>query len=318
MIGFSWGLALLGLVLIPALLWWYARSILRPGGGIAMHTDLEFLQSLKPARFARNRDLGALFFTLALGLGVVALARPNAPVPVLDNRTTVMMAVDVSGSMRNNDIAPSRFEAMQKAAKEFARKLPAGINLGLVSFAGTAAVNVQPTLERQPILDAIDGMFMSRGTAIGAGLRESISVLPGRTTDEKATKPLETNPPPAIVVLLTDGRNNRDVDPIQMAQLAKTQQVRVYTIGLGTLASNQSGNYFQGFDPTVLQEMARITDGQYFEATSASKLEQAYSKLGSSLGWTVKRGEVTHVVAACAGVLLFLALLIGERSRRVV
>jgi Ca-activated chloride channel family protein len=318
MIGFSWGLALLGLVLVPVLLVFYARALSRSGGGVAVHPDLEFLRSLKPSRFARGRDLGAVFFTLALALGVVALARPTAPLPVLDNRTTVMMAVDVSGSMRNNDIEPSRFVAMQTAAKDFARKLPPEINLGLVSFAGTAALNVAPSLERQPILDAIDGLFMARGTAIGAGLREAITVLPGRTVDEKATKPLEENPPPAIVVLLTDGRNNRDVDPLEMARLAKVQQVRVYTIGLGTMESNASGSSFLGFDPTVLQEMAKITDGTYFEARSATQLGSAYAALGSRLGWTVKRGEVTHVVAACAGVLLLLALLIGERSRRVV
>ena len=138
-----------------------------------------------------------------------------------------MIAVDVSGSMRNDDIKPSRFIAMQNAVRGFIKQLPSDLKVGLVSFAGTAALNVSPTTERRGLLDAVDAMFMARGTAIGAGLREAIAALPARTVLGNATKPLDSNPPPAIVVLLTDGRNNRDPDPIEMAALAKAQQVKV-------------------------------------------------------------------------------------------
>jgi Ca-activated chloride channel homolog len=161
-------------------------------------------------------------------------------------------------------------------------------------------------------------MYMARGTAIGAGLRESVAALPARTVDDDATKPLEPDPPPAVVVLLTDGRNNREPDPLEMAALAKSQQVRVYTIGLGTQESNESGNSFQGFDPEVLQQIARTTGGEYFEARSAGQLGSVYNALGSKLGWTFKPGEVTHVVAAFAGLLLLISMIFGERNRRVI
>ena len=317
-VNFIWGAWLFGIALVPLALWWYARSVTRPAESVVYHPDAEFIASLKPALLSRRRDLPALLFVATLALSLVALARPIAPLPQLDQRTTVMIAVDVSGSMRNDDIKPSRFIAMQSAVRGFVKQLPSDLKVGLVSFAGTAALNVSPTLERQGLLDAVDAMFMARGTAIGAGLRESIAALPARTVLDNATKPLELNPPPAVVVLLTDGRNNRDPDPLAMATLAKTQQVKVYTIGLGTLESNQSGEYYRGFDPQVLKDMARITGGEYFAASSAAQLGAVYTKLGSNLGWTFKPSEVTHVVATAAGLLLFSAMVFGERNRRVV
>ena len=318
MVDFIWGAWLLGIALVPLALWWYAKSVRKPAEAVVYHPDAEFIASLKPARLSRRRDLPALLFAGALALSLLALARPVAPLPQLDNRTTVMIAVDVSGSMRNDDIKPSRFIAMQSAVRTFIKQLPSGLKVGLVSFAGTAALNVPPTNERQGLLDAVDAMFMARGTAIGAGLRESIAALPARTVLENAIKPLEANPPPAIVVLLTDGRNNRDPDPLAMAALAKTQQVKVYTIGLGTLASNQSGELYRGFDPQILKDMARITGGEYFAASSAGQLQSVYSKLSSNLGWTFKPSEVTHVVATAAGLLLLTAMVFGERNRRVI
>ncbi len=315
---FIWGAWLLGIALVPLALWWYARNITKPAEAVVHHPDAEFIASLEPAFVSHKRDLPALLFAVALALSLVAVARPVAPLPQLDNRTTVMIAVDVSGSMRNDDIKPSRFLAMQDAVRKFVKQLPSDLKVGLVSFAGTAALNVPPTFDRQGLLDAIDAMFMSRGTAIGAGLRESIAALPARTILENAGKPLEPNPPPAIVVLLTDGRNNREPDPIRIAALAKTQQVKVYTIGLGTLESNQSGETYRGFDPQVLKDMARITGGEYFAASSAGQLGAVYSKLGSNLGWTFKPSEVTHVVATAAGLLLLVAMVFGERNRRVV
>ena len=318
MVNFIWGAWLLALALVPLALWWYLKSVTKPAEAVVYHPDAEFIASLNPKPLSRRRDLPAILFVATLALSLVALARPTAPLPQLDNRTTVMIAVDVSGSMRNDDIKPSRFIAMQSAVRGFVKQLPSDLSVGLVSFAGTAALNVPPTIDRQGLLDAVDAMFMARGTAIGAGLREAIAALPARTILEKATKPLEVNPPPAVVVLLTDGRNNRDPDPLEMAALAKAQQVKVYTIGLGTLESNQSGEIYRGFDPKVLQDMAQITGGEYFAASSAGQLSAVYTKLGSNLGWTFKPSEVTHVVATAAGLLLLTAMVFGERNRRVI
>jgi Ca-activated chloride channel homolog len=317
MFGFLWQLCLLALVLIPLLVWWYVRNIRRPGGGVAFNTDVAFFRSLQAPRFVRQRDIPTVLFVLALASSMVALARPTAPTPMLDNRTTIILALDISGSMRNTDITPSRFVAAQEAARAFVKQLPSDLQLGLVTFAGSAMVNVSPGTERKALLEAIDSLYMFRGTAIGAGIRESLGVLPGRSL-EPSKKKLDPNAPRAIIVLMTDGRNNREPDPLEMAALAKQNLVPVYTIGLGTQSEANNSNPFAGFDPETLISIAQMTGGKYFEAKSAEQLHDVFRKLGSSLGWVLRPGEVTHLVATLAGLLLFLSIVVSEANRRVI
>ncbi|MFN3266904.1 MAG: VWA domain-containing protein [Deinococcales bacterium] len=316
---FSWAWLLLGLLLLPILAFIYLRVQSRPAEGVVLHPDAEFLRQIAQKPFSKGRDLPTFLFLLAFGFGIVALARPHAPVPVPDNRTTIILTLDVSLSMDARDILPTRFSAAQEAARVFIKQLPKGTKVGLVSFAGYAAVNILPTDEHGEVLKAIDELSLGRGTAIGAGIRESVGSLPGRSVDGQ-TK-LEKNPPPVAVVLLTDGRNNREPDPIEMATLAKEQQVKVYTVGLGTqqgMITLESGGFLVGFDPETLKQIAQITGGQYFEARSAGQLEAVYKSLGRSIGWTTRLGEVTHLAAALAGIFLFISLAAGELNRRVV
>jgi Ca-activated chloride channel homolog len=317
MIGFIWQLCLLVLVLVPLLVWWYYRNIGQRGGGIAYHPDSVFFLNLQTPRFAQRRDIPAALFVLAVVLSMVALARPTAPLPVLDNRTTIILALDVSGSMRNGDIEPSRFVAAQEAARAFVKQLPGDIQLGLVTFAGSAQLVVSPGTERKEMLDAIDLLSMFRGTAIGAGIRESLSALPGRSLEPTKQK-IDPNAPRAIVVLMTDGRNNREPDPLEMARLAKQNGVKVFTIGLGTQSQSSNDNPFGGFDPETLKGIAQTTGGKYFEAKSAKQLHEVFSGLGSSLGWIFRPSEVTHVIALLAGLLLLLSIVFSERYRRVI
>ncbi len=319
---FTWIWWLLALIVIPIFAWLYLRNQVRPAESVVYHPDAEFLERIAQkgrTRFSRGRDLPALLFLLALGFSVVALARPNAPIPVPDNKTTIILALDVSLSMDAKDIVPTRFQAAQEAARVFIRQLPKGTKIGLVSFAGYAAVNVAPTTNLDEVLQAIDELSLGRGTAIGAGIRESVSALPGRNADGQ-TK-LEKNPPPVAVVLLTDGRNNREPDPLEMATIARDQQVKVYTVGLGTETGSinlENGGFRVGFDPETLKAIAQTTGGQYFEARSAGQLTAVYKSLGRSIGWTTRLGEVTHLAAALAGLLLCISLATGELNRRVV
>jgi Ca-activated chloride channel homolog len=316
---FTWTWLLLALLLLPVLAFVYFRVQSRPAESVVLHPDAEFLAQLSKRRFSKGRDLPTLLFLLAFGFGIVALARPNAPVPVPDNRTTIVLAIDVSLSMDAKDIAPTRFVAAQEAARVFIKQLPKGTKIGLVSFAGYAAVNILPTAEHSEVLKVIDDLSLGRGTAIGAGIRESVGALPGRSNDGQ-TKP-EKNPPPVAVVLLTDGRNNREPDPIEMAAIARDQQVKVYTVGLGTQEGSinlENGGFRVGFDPETLKQIAQTTGGQYFEARSAGQLEAVYKSLGRSIGWTTRPGEVTHLAAALAGIFLFISLAAGELNRRVV
>jgi Ca-activated chloride channel family protein len=307
---------LLALLLVPLLVVVYLRFQARPAEAVVYHPDAEFLGQVARRRFALRRDLPMLLYLLAVGLGVTALARPTAPVPVPDNRTTVMLSLDVSLSMEADDIKPTRFRAAQEAARVFVKQLPPGTKVGLVSFAGYAAVNVTPTADHAEVLKAIDELSLGRGTAIGAGLIEGLRALPDRAGEE-----LPKNPAPAAMVLMTDGRSNRPPDPIESAAEARAKQVPVYTVGLGTENGfiNFEGNQQMvvGFDAETLQTIASTTGGRYFEARSAGQLNSVFKGLGRSIGWTTKPGEVTGIVASAAGVLLLLSLVTGELSRRV-
>jgi Ca-activated chloride channel homolog len=316
---FLWPVQLVLLVIVPFLMWWYWRDQKLPAESVVFHPDLEFLKSVSTPTFSRNRDIPAILYLLALGLGIFALARPTAALPVPDNKTTIMLALDVSLSMRADDIKPSRFEAAQDAARIFIKQLPAGTKIGLVSFSGYAAVNVEPTADHSAVLDAIDQLSLGRGTAIGAGLQTATQALPERAENAKIVRGQRL--PPAAIVLLTDGRNNRPPEPLEIAAEVRNKDVKVYTVGLGTDAGSidfQGGGMMVGFDPEILKTIADTTGGKYFEARSSGQLNSIYQGLGRSIGWSTKPGEITGIFAALAGILLLSSIVWSERSRRIV
>ena len=314
---FTWPWALLALLMLPLLVWLYLRGLGRPAQLAALHPDLQLLAQASARPRPLRRHLPALLYLLALTLALLALARPNAPLPLPDNRTTIMLAIDVSQSMNATDILPDRISAAQRAARSFLRALPDGLPVGLATFAGYSVLNTPPTTDHAQVLDAVDGFNLARGTAIGSGLLEALHALPGHA--ENAPKNAGT-PPPAAIVLLSDGRNNRGIDPLEAAAQVKAAGVKVYTVGLGTEASNaldgQGGWYGLGFDADTLKAIAKTTGGRYYEAGSAGRLDSIYRELGRSLGWTLKPREVSGFVAALAGLLLLGSLAAGERLNR--
>lgn len=316
---FLWPFQLVLLVIVPFLIWWYWRDQKLPAESVVFHPDLEFLKSVSTPTFSVNRDIPAILYLLALGLGIFALARPTAALPVPDNKTTIMLAIDVSLSMRADDIKPSRFEAAQDAARIFIKQLPAGTKIGLVSFSGYAAVNVEATSDHSVVLDAIDQLSLGRGTAIGAGLQLATQALPERGENAKIVRGQRL--PPAAIVLLTDGRNNRPPEPLEIAAEVRNKDVKVYTVGLGTDTGSidfQGGGMMVGFDPEILKNIADTTGGKYFEARSSGQLNSIYQGLGRSIGWSTKPGEITGIFAALAGILLLSSIAWSERSRRIV
>jgi Ca-activated chloride channel homolog len=318
-VAFLWPFALLGLLILPVAVWLYRRNLERHSESVVLHPDFEVLAKAGSKGSGFTRFIPAILFIDALAVGILGLARPTAPLPVPDNKTTIMMAIDVSLSMNATDIAPTRYQAAQEAAKLFVKQLPAGTKVGLVSFAGYATLDAPPTTDHDQILQAIDGLTLGRGTAIGKGLIESVRALPARAEKDPKTD----NLPPAAIVLLTDGRNNRPPDPQEGAALARDLKVKVYTVGLGTeggylnLGENGGGGFMVGFDPETLRAISNTTGGQYFEARSAGQLSSIYRGLGRSIGWTTKPGEVTGLMTAIAGLFLFGSLLASQITRRV-
>ncbi len=313
---FLWPAALSGLVILPLLIAAYLWLLRRAARSAVRIPQIETLAAAMGGYPYRRRHLAAAIFLLALAAMIVALARPTAPMPVPANVTGVMISIDVSGSMMSQDIAPNRLEAAKAAARAFVTGLPRDIPVGLVTFARFAVLHTPPTDDRQRVLDSIDSISTRRRTAIGEGLVEAVAALPGRV------RPLPdgTLPPlppgarsPAAVVLLSDGGNNSGIDPLTAADIARQQNVTVYTIGIG----RRPGEYGQGWiiggpvDEETLGEISRRTGGEYYHPSSAGEMRVLYQKLARRVGWQTRPVEVTAVAAIVGAGALAVAVVMS-------
>jgi Ca-activated chloride channel family protein len=303
---------LLGLLVVVALIALYVLLQLRRKAYAARFTNVALLSSLVPRRPGWRRHLAFGLVALALAALVVSLAVPSTEVRVPRERATVVMAVDVSLSMQAQDVEPTRFQAMQTAAKEFVDVLPARINLGLVSFAGTATTLVPPTTDRQQVRSAIENLDLAESTAIGEAIFTSLTAI------ENFQSQLDTGGqelPPARVVLLSDGYNTVGRDDTQAIDAARNAGIPVSTIAFGTDYGtlNLEGETVPvPVDRATLEEIADATGGSYSEAASAKELEQVYADLGSQIGYTTEPKDVSPwfvrfgVLTALLGAVLSL------------
>lgn len=309
---FRWPWVLWGLPVLAAGVVAYFRLLRRPAGHSVL---LSAVSHTRPAlRGARGRHLAAFLVAAATLVALVATARPVAPLPVPTTQSAIVLAIDISGSMRSTDIAPSRLEAAKAAAREFVQRLPRGVPVGLVAFAGYAALLAHPGDDRGRLIALIDGLGTGRRTAIGEGLLEAVAALPGRS------RPLPGQPwtppagpfPPAVVILLTDGRNNAGTDPLEAAAIAARQQVTVYTVGVGEPTPGPGAwTLGGGIDEETLQAIAAATGGAYYHASSASQLRDVYRRLARSVGWERRPTEVGAFLAGLAAVLLAAGLAVA-------
>jgi Ca-activated chloride channel family protein len=322
---------MLVLPLLPALYLWLLR---RRAKGVLR------LSSLDVARAAAGRPwrrhVPPALILLALSLLLLAVARPTAPLALPWSKSTIFLAIDISRSMRVADVAPTRMVAAQEAAKAFLNEVPKHIEVGLVTFAGTAQVAQQATVDRQAIVGAIDAIQMQYGTAIGNAIVLCLAELfPDHGIDlgemtfgsrgnearslDKSTQNTKAAPKeivpvtpgsydPAAIILLSDGRRTMGVDTLQAAKMAADRGVRVYVIGLGTPDGHASMGegmaiYLQ-LDEPALRQVAQITGGEYHHAATAEALRSVYQNLGSSLQVSKRETELTALLALAAAVLL--------------
>jgi Ca-activated chloride channel family protein len=296
---------LLALLVIAALVGVYVLLQLRRKAYAARFTNVALLGTIVPKRPGWRRHLA--FGVVALGLAtlVISLAVPSTEVRVPRERATVVMAVDVSLSMQATDIEPDRFRAMQKAAKEFVDVLPERINLGLVSFAGTATTVVPPTTDRPQVSNAIDNLDLAEATAIGEAIFSSHTAIENfQSTIDTATEEL----PPARIVLLSDGYNTVGRADTQAIDAARAAGVPVSTIAFGTdygTLDLDGETVPVPVDRATLEEIADSTGGSYSEAATAAELEEVYADLGSQIGYTTEPKDVSFWFVR-AGVLLAL------------
>jgi Ca-activated chloride channel family protein len=299
-------------------------------------------------RERRGRWIPAALVVLALTALLLGAARPMARVPVPRDEATIMLVIDVSGSMNADDVEPTRMQAAQRAAGRFLDRLPDRFQVGLVTFSSEAETLVPPTTDREAVRSALEMLHANGGTAMGDGLARALDTIeaarqeatgggagptttldpntppgavPSPTTPDPGTAQ-PANLPPAVTLLLSDGANSAGGDPFVQAERARQLRVPVYTIALGTAGGVlRQPNAFGGTriqpvppDPDSLARIAETSNGRFFEAPTSDNLTAVYDSLGSRIGYRLEEREVT--VAFTAAGLLLLAAAGALRARR--
>jgi Ca-activated chloride channel family protein len=314
-LGSPWMLLLLAVV--PLLVLAYV-SALRRRGRRAARLASEGLVPTTAGRRQRRRHIPFVLFAAGIALVVFGLARPTVNLPIPQREGTVILAFDVSNSMRANDLKPTRIEAAKVAARAFVEKQPSTIKIGVVAFGDSAVTVLKPSNVKDDVLAAINRLSVSGGTSLGQGLFTSLSTIAGKPLkiDEAALGSDSGKSVnigffgSAAIVLLSDGENTSRPDPLALAEVASTAGVRVHAIGLGT----EQGTVVQidGFsvatalDAAMLKQIADATDGTYNQASDAAALTGVYKSIDLEFKTVKKPREVTALFAAAGGLLLAL------------
>jgi Ca-activated chloride channel homolog len=294
-------------------------------------------EALGPGQRLR-RHLPPLLLLAALTAMLLAIARPTAVITLPSEQRTIVLAIDVSLSMRATDVDPSRIVAAQEAAKAFIHEQPPDVRIGIVSFAGTALLVQAPTQNKDDLIGAIDRLDLQRHTAIGSGLIMALATIfpdagidlesmifgAGRDykrgvaidrPDKSETKPFTPVPPgsyaSAAIILLSDGRRTTGPDPMDAAKMAADRGVRVFTVGLGSAQGGMAGfegwSMYMRFDEETLKQIAEATRGSYFSASTAAELKKVYQELNTRFMMEKKETEIGALFTALAALLAVIA-----------
>lgn len=334
---FSWPWALLAVLIIPlifAIREWARRRRRRAAVRV---TSLALVRSALPGRTRWTRKIPPALFIAGLALLVVGAARPQASLPEPMTSATILLALDTSGSMCSTDVDPNRITAAKKAAADFIESQRGGPRIGLVTFAGTAGLLVPPTDDTKSLLEALDGLIVSRGTAIGQAMLTSIDAI---AEVDPSVAPTGADPgniggegyAGAAIIVLTDGANTQGVDPQTAAREAALRRVRVFPIGFGTtnpspmVCDNSQFDGFGGFggrgrgrfdsggrnprtiDEPALKQIAQTTGGTYHRAENADQLQTALDALPGSFTVIHRRVDAAAAFAAGGAALIVTAL----------
>jgi Ca-activated chloride channel family protein len=309
---FAWPLALASLALVPLALGAYLLLQRRRMRYAMRFTNLDLLANVVDEKPRWRRHVPPALFALALTLLLVGVARPQIVMETPDERATVVLAMDVSGSMDATDVQPTRLAAARSAAGTFLERVPDRLKVGLVSFSDGANVLVAPTDDHDTVRSALDSLQADGATAIGDAIAAASQLSPEGETALAAEGGEDA---PLVVLLLSDGEPSPDtLDPIEAAQDAERQGIKIYTVALGT--DEGTVTLTDGFgneevvpvppDRETLSQIAEISGGQFFDAPSQDALEQVYAELGSDVGSKEEKSDVTWAFAG-AGALLLLA-----------
>ena len=325
------------LLAIPVLAAAYVWLLRRRKRFVLRYSDLGLVREALGPEQRFRRHVPPILFMLGLAAILLAVARPTALITLPTAQRTVVMAIDVSLSMRASDVEPNRLAAAQTAAKAFVQRQPDDVRIGIVTFAGAAQLVQRPTRNKEDLVAAIDRFTLQRHTAIGSGILVSLAalfpeddfdlekaVLGGQSTreiarsralDAKASGKRREQPaavPPGsftsgAIVVLTDGRRTTGPDPLQMAGLAASRGVRIFTVGFGQAQGGRADidgySMYMAFDETSLKAIAEATRGDYFHASTGEDLVKVYDALSARFELERERTEVTALASALGAVL---------------
>ena len=331
LITFLWPTMLWAMLLVPILVLGYIWLMRRRKKTTLRYANLSLVKEAMGRSSAWRRHVPPALMLLAISALLFASSRPAALLTLPSTEQTVILAMDVSGSMRATDVQPNRLVASQEAAKAFVADLPRNVRVGVVAFAGTAAVVQAPTLSRDDVNASIDRFQLQRATAIGSGIVLSLAtIFPEAGIDlsqitgqrnmppgpNDKPKPDFTPVPPgsytsAAIILLTDGQRTTGPDPIEAAKMSADRGVRIYTVGIGTKEGETIA--FEGWsmrvrlDEETLKTVANITRADYFYAGTATDLKKVYQSLSTRLVVEKKETEISGLLAAIGALLVVLA-----------
>lgn len=332
------------LLLIPLFIVGYILILRRRNQYALRYASLSIVKEALGKGPGKRRHIPPAFFLLGLALMFIAAARPYGTITLVKQQATVILAIDVSRSMRANDLQPNRIEAAKAAARAFVELQDENVRIGIVSFSGNAALVQAPTNDREAVLAAINRLTLQNSTAIGSGILTSLEAIfekpadlnqPVLSDDEVLGAPTPTPTPvapgahvPATIILLTDGQNRTGPLPVDAARIARDRGVRVFTIGVGTTQGGTvqlqpdrapvfgggqgfgGGGFGGGFrtvlDEETLKRVAALTDGQYYHASDSESLLAIYKNLDKELITTRAEEEVAVFFTAGAVVCLLI------------
>ena len=339
---FEWPMALWLLLAVPGLVAAYLWLKKRRKKVALRYASLAVVREALGRAPGWRRHVPPVLLLIAITALVIAAARPGARITLPTDHRTIVLAIDVSLSMRASDIDPTRIAAAQAAAKTFVQAQPTDVRVALVSFAGSAAVVQPPTRNREELVAAIERLELQRHTAIGSGILTSLQTIfpeqaedltaanvPGgmaRAFEQAQGRSLDAQPAPAkkvfqpvpagsyksaAIILLTDGRRTTGPDPIDAARMAAERGVRVYTVGFGTAegaaVSFDGWSVYMRFDEEALKGIADVTKAGYFHAKSSSDLVKVYEGLNAQYVFEKTHTEIAALFVAAAALLTVLA-----------
>jgi len=325
------------LLLLPLLVAGYILLLRRQTKSAVRFASLGLVKEALGAGQKIRRHVPPALLLVAIGLAVFSIARPAAVITLPSQHGTIILALDVSGSMRADDVAPKRIAAAQAAAIDFVKNQPLSMNIGVVAFSSAAMTVQQPTQSREDVVAAIERLQPQRFTAVGSGILASLqNIFPQARFDDdmpytfaRGAQALGEAQPPdtsftpvppasytsAVIVLLSDGQTNVGADPIKAAQAAADRGVRVFTVGFGSekggVVDFEGRQVYVRLDEETLRRIADITRGAYFRAGSESELKTVYKTLTTQFKFETQRTEITAVFAGVAAVLTVIAALLS-------